>query len=493
MKSSSKSSAPTSGSGPTLPLSVSSVTAVAGAGIHGRRFALSNQVINLALVVILLLAALIPLIFGPSPAEIEQAVIAEANYTLSELEEEIEVDPVVASASLRSTSKLISAIVLGVLAAKYGILDHSAIDALARLAYYLFEPALMLCSVARTLNVETGGLSRRSLFLVMPLASVLHTIVGLVTAKGITTFVPMRSPSDARDLVFCVTFANSANLPLVFAASLFPLSAHMQADVTACISFYLLILCPIFYTLGVGFLQTKEEKSALQEPSSKTTPNSSYEDFVAFVNKCLNPPVIGSVLGVVVGTVPLMRAIFLEDDSIGAPLFAAVQTFGTAYLPSTILVLAGSMVAAGGAGTADDKGEIKRLPSSDHFDDAAKPRGDTTVNPNLSATSIGWITVARFIIWPVATHIMLRLFAQSSLFAGETARNQAICSFVILIQGSMPPAQNSVLLLQLAGMKKRAMRMTRMLTVLYCISIVPVTILVSQGLSATGIMKFAKE
>jgi hypothetical protein len=54
----------------------------------------------------------------------------------------------------------------------------------------------------------------------------------------------------------------------------------------------------------------------------------------------------------------------------------------------------------------------------------------------------------------------------------------------------MPPAQNSVVMLQMENQKVRATRMATLLTILYCMAFVPVTFHISRSLAATGVTKF---
>jgi hypothetical protein len=58
------------------------------------------------------------------------------------------------------------------------------------------------------------------------------------------------------------------------------------------------------------------------------------------------------------------------------------------------------------------------------------------------------------------------------------------------MQGCMPPAQNSVVMLQMENQTGRATRMTTLLTILYCLAIVPVTFHMSRTLAATGVTAF---
>jgi hypothetical protein len=54
----------------------------------------------------------------------------------------------------------------------------------------------------------------------------------------------------------------------------------------------------------------------------------------------------------------------------------------------------------------------------------------------------------------------------------------------------MPPAQNSVLLYSLSGLKDRASGMAKTLALMYTLAVIPVTILMSACISFSGIAAF---
>ena len=54
----------------------------------------------------------------------------------------------------------------------------------------------------------------------------------------------------------------------------------------------------------------------------------------------------------------------------------------------------------------------------------------------------------------------------------------------------MPPAQNSVIMLQLENLQGRASTLAKTLALLYSVSVIPVTILMSLCLSFSGILAF---
>lgn len=396
-----------------------------------------------------------------------QEIELEANAEMEYVEHEIELDPTVVAASLQSTAKLLSTFVLGVFAAKHcNVLDFPAIDALAKLVYFMFFPALMLCSIAHALSAETNGLSHLSLFFIMPLSSIVHMLLGYLLGKIMAIGL---SEINRRDVMVCTTFNNSSALPLIFVGSLFPHGSRDLSDATACISFYCICMSPIFYTYGLEILLTHEER----EDNSKESRNKTKS-----WTKICNPPVIASLLGMAIGTMPLLRELFLNDSGIGHPTFSALHTYGQAFLPATILVLAGSMVATVTPIITDT--EMKK-----------NPYASSVQNRNIAATVttrvVLSIALARFFILPLITTSACHYFLPS-LISHETPRNQALIKLVILIEGAMPPAQNMVLLLQMVGHKERASRMTRLLTFVYALSTIPTTIWVSRALTVSGLL-----
>lgn len=382
-------------------------------------------------------------------------------------------DKAVALASLSATAKLLSSIGLGGLAAKKtGVLDASAVSALSRLTYWVFQPAFLLCSVGNTLfHASTGGGGLPGKFLaMMPVAAVLQIGLGAIAGSVITKTTGLHD-EEARDVRMCTTFANSGPLPLIFADALFA-GSSLQAEVAACVSFYLLIWSPLFWSFGRVILgtyaDTDEEAAAAVSGSAK---------LVKEVKKILSPPVIGSILGVLVGSVPPLQKAFFGGFC--TPLFGALRTLGTAYLPAAILVLSGSLVGA------------KKAPAPATATDAATVNGGDKAAPTgPSLKAMVSIFVSRFMLAPVLSFGLLRTMTSLGLLGPAGTRARAVVSFVILMEGCMPPAQNSVIMLQLEGLKERASVMAKLLTLMYSLAVIPVTILLSTCLASSGIMAF---
>jgi predicted permease len=270
------------------------------------------------------------------------------------------------------------------------------------------------------------------------------------------------SDEESRDVQMCTTFANSGPLPLIFADALFA-GSFLLGDVVACISFYLLVWSPLFWSFGRVILGTYGKDNHKS--------SSAVQRVIQEAKNILSPPVVGSILGVVVGSVPFLRTAFF--GGFAAPLFGALQTLGTAYLPAAMLVLAGSL--------------FRKKPESNEDDSV---NGDKTVSTNPSWKAVVSIFISRFCFAPLLSVGIMHSLDVIGLLGPVGARPRAVVTFALLVEGCMPPAQNSVIMLQLEGLKDRASSMAKLLTLMYSMAVVPVTILMSACLATSGIMAF---
>jgi predicted permease len=101
--------------------------------------------------------------------------------------------------------------------------------------------------------------------------------------------------------------------------------------------------------------------------------------------------------------------------------------------------------------------------------------------------------ISRFVVIPIITLLLLKVASSVHLLPGEGTRSHAVLTFTILMESFMPAAQNTVVLLQLQGKKEQATRLTKLLTVLYVVAMIPITVWLSHTMALTGIMKCAVE
>lgn len=385
-------------------------------------------------------------------------------------------NPVVLGASFSATAKLLSSIGLGALASPSGpkcfgrILDGNSVSALSKLTYWLFQPCFLFCGVASTLAKATstsGSGLPTSALLLLPLAALLQISLGALASKIVTTkklgirprFLGLDTNDDsgAADVKMCMTFSNSGPLPLLFSDSLF--RQPVLSDVQALISFYLLVWSPMFWSLGDIILGVKKTDSLVNGENASIG-----RKVLKQVKSFLNPPVCGSLLGILIGSLGTLRSLFVNPGAPLSPIFSACRTFGAAYLPAAVLVLAGSLVKK-----QDSAGDKK------------------SIHPKTILS----LLVSKFILSPILAVTTLRLLGICGLLPVNNARTLAVVSFTLLMEGCMPPAQNSVIMLQLAQEQERAGKMAKLLTVMYALSAIPVTLLLSGCLEMSGILKFA--
>lgn len=341
------------------------------------------------------------------------------------------------------------------------------------MAYNVFQPAFLLCNVVNTIatGATGGGIPKKSLLL-MPIMSLVQIMIGALFSKLVVNVANLKGDEKCDSRV-CMTFVNSATLPFIFAAALFKDNQGLMSDVSACLSFYLLMWSPAFWTYGRSVLLKGSNAQSTTNNTGKKT-----SDLMVALTKLFSPPVMGSTIGIVIGSNPLLRNAFLEDGFL-SPLFRATKTLGTAYLPSAILVLSGSLI---GGKSDSNTPKTKQSKSIDTTSKEFQP---------LRLRTVASILFARFILSPASAYLTLHLLSTyTNILPPLGTKSRAVVSFIILMEGCMPPAQNSVLILQLVGFKDRAERMAKMLTLLYVLSIIPITFLMSLALQFSNIMAF---
>jgi len=129
-----------------------------------------------------------------------------------------------------------------------------------------------------------------------------------------------------------------------------------------------------------------------------------------------------------------------------------LQSFGKAYSPAALLVLASSLAASppeASEGDGSDGGEEGYL--------------------RHRVPQVAAVAAARFVMIPLCSFALLQGALRMRWLAPDPLRD-----FMILLQTCMPPAQNTVLALQVGGMTQRATQMARVLLCLYLMSAVPI-------------------
>ncbi|CAM9548040.1 unnamed protein product, partial [Hapterophycus canaliculatus] len=321
--------------------------------------------------------------------------------------------------------------VLGVVAAKKGVLTPVNVGALSKIVYGIFLPALLMVNVAKTcVSQPVASL------LPIPVFAAVQVGVGLVVS-GVAMRVLRIDPNTetGREAKVCGTFQNSGILPLIFLNAMFRGNPELLSRGVAYVSFYLMGWSPSFWTIGntilTGHLKEgkgRQEDSAADEvpelpekrlslsqrvTSVPSTIKSVVDRLVA--KKILSPPIVACMTGLVIGLSPPLRWLLVRDGAPLGPMWAAFSNLTAAYTPAGVLVLAGSLA---------------NCPPGKWF----------SRDTQKTILAVG---MARWLLLPLLTSGLLFAGVKRGLVPQDP-----MLLFVLLMESCMPSAQNSVIMLQ---------------------------------------------
>jgi predicted permease len=383
---------------------------------------------------------------------------------------------VVTKAAVKAVAKLLSTCGLGIWASKAGILDQNAVAVLSKLIFSVFQPCLLFVNVASTVaNIGSGGGNPAAIYL-LPIAAAVQILVGYIVGKVVSLVMNGGKAEDesSKQLLACTTFANSGPLPLVFTDGLFrnhPDTTLLPKSV-AYVSLYLLGWSPLFWIVGPAILQ---ENTPHGQPVDKK------EQRNLLLKRIFSPPVIGSLLGMVVGFTPFLRRHIISSSGLLNPIFESMRTLGTAYLPAVLLVLAGSLL--------QNPSTPPATPASTTGTTASSPPSNTTTSSSDDnmIMKLAAVYFARFLLMPVVAFSLYKLSVQWVAGSKALFAKDPLLLLVLLLEACMPSAQNTTVILQLQGAKTAAARLARTLMIIYVLGVPAISFWLVKILQLTGL------
>ncbi len=368
-------------------------------------------------------------------------------------------------AAIRAISKLLSTCGIGAYFSRKGTLDKTAISVLSKLVYNVFQPCLLFVNVCSTV-AKSGG---DSAIFMLPLAASFQIMIGYIVGKIISTLVYGNKNKDedgnakpsleSKLLLTCTTFGNSGPLPFVFADAL--LKAHpdptLAPKAVAYISLYLLGWSPLFWVIGTTILSEDKGNQSLKEKMS------------ALSKRVLSPPVVASIMGLIIGNIPMIRNTFLPAKSLFNPVFEGMRTLGSAYLPAVLLVLAGSLV-----------------PPKDTSSTSTATTTTSTKSTGFFR-SVSAVYLSRFLLMPTLGFTLIK-FAKARIPLLAKVLSDPMLVFILLLETCMPSAQNSTVILSLNGDTAGAAKMARMLVAVYIAGIPAMSYWLAKIMGYTGLL-----
>lgn len=167
--------------------------------------------------------------------------------------------------------------------------------------------------------------------------------------------------------------------------------------------------------------------------------------WLLFISDFFNAPLLGAVIGVVIGLVPFLHRAFFSDTPDGgifsAWLTSSLRSIGGLFVPLPVLVAGVSLYTA--------RRDAKRL---------QREGGGAS----LPLATVTFILVLRFVIWPVASIALVYAVARKSDILGQ----DAMLWFAMMLMPTGPPAMKLITLVQVsdAGEEEEAI-IAKLLTV----------------------------
>ena len=386
------------------------------------------------------------------------------------------VSPPAMGAATKAMAELGVAGLIGNYCVEKGLVDSESIGALSKTSFSILLPCFLGTGIIKTIvsqqqqQQQAGGGILNMEMLSPPLLAVLHAFLLFQCCYHI--LLPLigidKDTTRGRSTAVSCSFGNSGVIPLIFSEALFRNKPNVLAQCYSGVSLYLVGWSPFFWSFGrsmlIGNSAGDDGDDSQYYDDKKVSP---LDKLTTQVKHLASPPVKGVLVGMTLASVPVVGKLLVDGDSPLSIAFNSFQNLGRAANPLGLLVLTSSL--AMGIATA----------KSNSADGTASPSPPwiATNTKQLSALQ-RWscVSLARFVISPPLMLGLLLLFERIGLIASSA--NNPVIWFVLLLQSCMPPAQNSVLMLQVADKPEEANRMAQFLFGMYATSMLPVIIIV---------------
>lgn len=336
------------------------------------------------------------------------------------------------SAFQASISVLLT-VIYGVIASHLNLLSEAAGRDISKTCIRLFLPALLIADVGSQLRLETA-----TRYIPIIIWGIFYNLASLVIGRILTRV--MKLP---RWVALAIAFNNTTSLPLLLIQSLQVTGVlsilDPSPDVIDRVKSYFLVASMVgnslTFTFGPGILKEsdhsddrrhlpqsrQEDDEDVNEQTSllSTAPKFQlpwYRQIFKFISKCYNPPVVGTVIGCVIGLVPSLHRLFFNKPDDGGYLRAwltvSIKNLGDLFPALQILVIG---LKLGQSLTKMRKGE-----------------GSGSVPWRLLLS----VSLIRFVIWPLISIAFIGMLASKTGWLSS----DPILWFALMLMPIGPPA-----------------------------------------------------
>jgi predicted permease len=327
--------------------------------------------------------------------------------------------------SIKSVATIILASLPGFLLVRFKILNGESLRLIGKIVVYAALPALLATKLADSISLDT--LSDLWIFPV-------SAAISIFGAYGIARFANLflKEKSEFKGVLYTASaLGNAAYLPIpliVAICAVFPYFSDKPDAAAKGITFisaFIVAFSPLSWIFGYNTISAKDHKIELKY--------------------FFPPPVIGIIIGMLIGMTPFLKNLFCTSDGFFYPLFESWRIVSAAAIPLAMIVLGGRF---------------------------ALPPQKASI-PNKLITAVA--TIKLFILPSVAIGYVFLLRYWGII------NNDPMIALIIIIEAAVPPANNLILMASMHKVNEHATAKT--LFICYTISTVTLTLFITLAMA----------
>lgn len=372
---------------------------------------------------------------------------------------------------------------IGAACVRQDYITAEMIRTLSKTAFSLLLPMHLGTSIMKT--VGKYGIDRSSL--AIPIMAVMNSLLLYNISKHLLMpLFGIHGDTDlGRSTVVCCAWGNSGVVPLIFIEALFRHeSPAMLAKGIAHVSMFLVGWSPFFWSFGRSVLLGDDNCNSNRitiTKQSSAIKNRAPSVWGNRLKTLFPPPVVGVIIGLLTMLSPL-GWLFMSDESAEgkAPLsiiFNSFENLGRASNPLLLLVLTSSLAIGVGGSVAN--------PDTNNGNYAVDDKGRKACSNNF-LRQWACVSISRFVMSPLVMVALMKCMAKIKMI--DTLSEDPMLWFIMLLESCMPPAQNSVLMLNSADKPAEASKMAKFLFPIYATGMIPIVIIVTIALKHLKLM-----
>lgn len=325
--------------------------------------------------------------------------------------------------AVKSVLTILIAASAGTFLVKFKVLNNESLRVISKVVFLVTLPALLITKVATAIDIST----LKELW-IFPLSAVVVIYTGFALGKIANKIFGIKG--DLKGLVVAASgLGNSAFLPIpliVAVCAIFPAFQDPESSARGItfISAYVMIFSPLLWINGYN-LMAGQEKHHLK------------------LKYFFPPPVIGILIGITIGLIPVLKNTFCFPDGMLYPLFSACNIIAAATIPLALIVLGGRFA----------------IPESGKVDNKAVISIITIKQIILPLLALGYIAGLRY----------FKIIPMDPLIA-----------LILIVEAAVPPATNLILMASLHGKGEKETAKTLFWS--YMLSAVTLTFFIALGM-----------